>query len=159
MYVCFKLSYRKFRFPPIGALAPRSAHTRPSTRPPFGMSTHFILTKFLLAPLGVLASGSAHARPSGQPPIDTSGNFSAHISAKSPSNISPFSAQKLHSAGGRGVSEYFCYWNPTRGIVVEYQYQGAGIGIVLFVVKNLLYPIPNQYKYSLHAKLQSETKK
>ena len=32
----------------------------------------------------------------------------------------------------------------TRGIVVEYQYQGAGIGIVLFVVKNLLYPIPNQ---------------
>jgi hypothetical protein len=30
----------------------------------------------------------------------------------------------------------------TRGIVVEYQYQGAGIGIVLLVVKNLLYPIP-----------------
>ena len=36
----------------------------------------------------------------------------------------------------------------TRGIVVEYQYQGAGIGIVLLVVKNLLYPIPNQYQYS-----------
>ena len=35
-----------------------------------------------------------------------------------------------------------------RGIVVEYQYQGAGIGIVLLVVKNLLYPIPNQYQYS-----------
>jgi hypothetical protein len=34
----------------------------------------------------------------------------------------------------------------TRGIVVEYQYQGAGIGIVLLVVKNHLYPIPNQYQ-------------
>ena len=36
----------------------------------------------------------------------------------------------------------------TRGIVVEYQYQGAGIGIVLFVVKNHLYPIPAQYQDS-----------
>ena len=35
----------------------------------------------------------------------------------------------------------------TRRIVVEYQYQCAGIGIVLLVVKNLLYPIPNQYQY------------
>ena len=33
-----------------------------------------------------------------------------------------------------------------RGIVVEYQYQGAGIGIVLLLVKNHLYPIPNQYQ-------------
>ena len=39
--------------------------------------------------MGVLASGSAHARPSARPPIDTSGNFSAHMSAESPSNISP----------------------------------------------------------------------
>ena len=30
------------------------------------------------------------------------------------------------------------------GIVVQYQYQGAGIGIVLDVVKNQLYPIPDQ---------------
>ena len=34
----------------------------------------------------------------------------------------------------------------TRGIVVEYQYHGAGIGIVLLVVKNHLYPIPDQYQ-------------
>ena len=34
----------------------------------------------------------------------------------------------------------------TRGVVVEYQYQGAGIGIVLLVVKNHLYPIPDQYQ-------------
>jgi hypothetical protein len=34
------------------------------------------------------------------------------------------------------------------GIVVEYQYQGAGIGIVLLVVKILLYPISNQYQNS-----------
>jgi hypothetical protein len=30
---------------------------------------------------------------------------------------------------------------------VEYQYQGGGIVIVLLVVKNRLYPIPNQYQY------------
>ena len=36
----------------------------------------------------------------------------------------------------------------TRGIVVQYQYQGAGIGIVLLVVKNHLYPIPDQYQNS-----------
>ena len=45
----------------------------------------------------------------------------------------------------------------TRGIVVEYQYQGAGIGIVVLVLKNLLYP--NQTNTNiLHAKLQTETK-
>ena len=34
----------------------------------------------------------------------------------------------------------------TRGIAVQYQYQGVGIGIVLVVVKNHLYPIPDQYQ-------------
>ena len=34
----------------------------------------------------------------------------------------------------------------TRGIVVQYQYQGAGIGIVLVIIKNHLYPIPDQYQ-------------
>ena len=34
----------------------------------------------------------------------------------------------------------------TRGIVVQYHYQGAGIGIVLVVVQNHLYPIPDQYQ-------------
>ena len=42
-----------------------------------------------LAPMEVLAPVSAHAGPSAQPPIDTSGNFSARVSAESPSNISP----------------------------------------------------------------------
>ena len=42
-----------------------------------------------LVPMGVHAPGSAHARPFAQPPIDTSGNFPAHMSAESPSNISP----------------------------------------------------------------------
>ena len=45
--------------------------------------------KFPLAPMGVLATGSEHARPSARPPINTSGNFLAHMSAESPSNISP----------------------------------------------------------------------
>ena len=39
--------------------------------------------------MGVLAPGSAHARPSARPPINTSGNFPAHVSVESPSNISP----------------------------------------------------------------------
>ena len=39
--------------------------------------------------MGVFAPGSAHARPSAQPPINTSRNFLAHMSAESPSNISP----------------------------------------------------------------------
>jgi hypothetical protein len=46
-------------------------------------------TKFPLTPMGVLALGSAHARPSAQPPINVSGNFPPHVSAESPSNISP----------------------------------------------------------------------
>ena len=44
--------------------------------------------KYPLAPMGVLAPVSAHAGPSGQPSIGTSGNFPAHVSAESPSNIS-----------------------------------------------------------------------
>ena len=36
----------------------------------------------------------------------------------------------------------------TWGVVVQYKYQGAGIGIVLLVVKNHLYPIPDQYQNS-----------
>ena len=47
------------------------------------------LAKFPLTLMGALAPGSAHARPSGQPPIDVSGNFPAHVSAESPSNVSP----------------------------------------------------------------------
>ena len=41
----------------------------------------------LLVPMVVLAPGSVHAGPFAQPPIDTSGNLSAHMSAKSPSKI------------------------------------------------------------------------
>ena len=72
------------------------------------------------------ASWFAHARTSARPPIDMSGNFPAHVSAKSPSKISPkvfvtlgqlfkifpFSAQKSHSAGGRGSLNFFGGWNP-----------------------------------------------
>ena len=49
-----------------------------------------VLIMISLSPVHrVLAPGSAHARPSTRPPIDTSGNFPAHMSAESPSNISP----------------------------------------------------------------------
>ena len=54
-----------------------------------GIFTRVNSSKFPLAPMGVLAPGSAHARPSPRPHIDTSGNFPAHMSAESPSNISP----------------------------------------------------------------------
>ena len=46
-------------------------------------------SKFPLTPMGVLAPRSAHARPSDRPPIDMSGKFLPHVSAESPSNISP----------------------------------------------------------------------
>ena len=45
--------------------------------------------KMSTSTMGDLAHGSAHARTSARPPIDTSGNFPAHMSAESPSNISP----------------------------------------------------------------------
>ena len=45
--------------------------------------------KFQLMPMGVLTPGTAHAKFSARPPIDMSGNFPAHVSAESPSNISP----------------------------------------------------------------------
>ena len=48
-----------------------------------------VKVKFQLTPMGVLAPGSTHARPSARPLIDVSGNFPTHVSAESPSNISP----------------------------------------------------------------------
>ena len=39
--------------------------------------------------MGVLAPVSVHTGPSAQPPIGTSGIFPVHVSADSPSNISP----------------------------------------------------------------------
>ena len=53
------------------------------------------LYKFPLAPMGVLAPRSAHGRPSARPPIDLSGNFPAHVSAESPSNISPNNSEGI----------------------------------------------------------------
>ena len=46
----------------------------------YGISTHVD---------GGPRSPSAHAGPFARPPISTSGNFLAHVSAESPSNISP----------------------------------------------------------------------
>jgi hypothetical protein len=45
--------------------------------------------KFLLAPMRFLTPGYADTKPTAQSPIDTSGNFPVHVSAESPSNISP----------------------------------------------------------------------
>jgi NADH:ubiquinone oxidoreductase subunit 4 (subunit M) len=45
-----------------------------------------------------------------------------------------------------------------RGIVVEYQYQGDGIGIVLLVVKNLIYPIPIFYMQRCNQKQRNDRK-
>ena len=57
-------------------------------------------TKFLLTLMRVLAPWSVHARHLARPPIDMSGNYSAHMSAKSLSKITPFSTKKLQSAVG-----------------------------------------------------------
>jgi hypothetical protein len=50
---------------------------------------YFIDPKFPLAPMGVLAPRLRTLYGSASPPIDTSGNFLAHLSAESLSNISP----------------------------------------------------------------------
>ena len=50
--------------------------------------------------MGVLAAVSAHAGPSAQPPIGTSGNFPAHVSAESPSNISPNPSEVISKVSG-----------------------------------------------------------
>ena len=68
---------------------------------------------------------------------------------------------KSHEMDNRITEQYevqFARMGYTRGIVVQYQYQGAGMGIVLVVVKNHLYPIPDQYQ-SFPLMQQSETKK
>jgi hypothetical protein len=48
-----------------------------------------------LAPRGDLAPGSAQARPSAWPLIDTSGNFPVHVSAETPSKISPWTTFEI----------------------------------------------------------------
>ena len=44
---------------------------------------------FFFMPMGVLAPGYVHTRPVAQPPSTWAENISAHVSAKSPSNIFP----------------------------------------------------------------------
>ena len=55
-----------------------------------------------LTPMGVLAPGSAHVRHSAQPPIDMSGNFSLHMSTKSPPNISASPSEVISEVSGPG---------------------------------------------------------
>ena len=45
--------------------------------------------KIMLTTMGVLAPGSVHARPFARPPIKLRRYCPAHVSAESPSNISP----------------------------------------------------------------------
>ena len=85
----------------------------------------------------VLATESVHTRPSAWPDIDMSGNFSGHVSAKSPSNIShrshikgfgtlgqlwkypPF-PPKTHIVQGEGGSPIFVrVWNLPKNCIVR----------------------------------------
>ena len=84
-------------------------------------------------PMGVLAPGSAHTRPFAQPPIEVSENIPAHMSAESPSNISPNPSEVISEVsepkdnfrnypscppksvivqGVGWVPNFFIYWNP-----------------------------------------------
>ena len=57
--------------------------------------------------MGVLAPRSAHIRPSARAPIDMSGNLSHPPQPlRQLLKILPFSAQKCHSVGGRGVPKF-----------------------------------------------------
>ena len=81
---------------------------------------------------GVLTPGSVHARPSAQPPIDTSGNFSAHVSAESLFEISPFSGQNRVILGGRGGPRIIFF-----------------IGILLFLLLRSPCKVSNSYDMPL----------
>ena len=74
----------------------------------------------------------AHARPSAWPPIDTSGNFSAHVSAESLFEISPFSGQNRVILGGRGGPRIIFF-----------------IGILLFLLLRSPCKVSNSYDMSL----------
>ena len=95
-----------------------------------GMDVHAMtltLQQFLLTPMGVLAPGSAHARPSARPPNNMSGNYPAHMSEESPSNIFPIPQKHstalentplcppkysiVQGVGGGSPILFFC-WNP-----------------------------------------------
>ena len=86
--------------------------------------------------MGVLAPRFAHARPSAQPYIDVSGNFSAHMSAESPLNISPNPSEVISKVsepydnfskyppvpvrGGMGGARIIFYdWNPNISVSLE----------------------------------------
>ena len=87
--------------------------------------------------MGVLAPGSAHARPSARPPIDTSGNFPAHVSAESPSNISPNPSEVISE-----VSEpWDNFWNFQKKILKNLKTppQGARGGLRIFLGVNIFF--------------------
>ena len=80
----------------------------------------------------VLAPGSAHSRPSARPHINISRNFTAHVSAESPSNISPNPSEVIGTLGqllkfsiGGLISPFFCENKPPGG-------QGLGVRILFF---------------------------
>ena len=76
--------------------------------------------------MGVLAPGSTHARPSARPPIDTSGNFLAHMSAESHSNISP-NPSKVKSE-----VIHFCGSNKNLKKPKNRPPGGQGVGVRIF---------------------------
>ena len=72
--------------------------------------------QFPLMPMGVLAPWSVHARPSAQPPIDMSGNFPAHVSAESPSKISPNPSEVMSEVQNSKTILEFC---PTHYVILH----------------------------------------
>jgi hypothetical protein len=64
--------------------------------------------------MGVLAPGSAHARPSAQPPIDVSGNFLAHVSTESPSNIFLNPSEVISEVSEVGILIFFLLRSPCK---------------------------------------------
>ena len=95
--------------------------------------------------MGVLALGSAHARPSARAPINMNGNFQVHVSAESPSNMSPNPSEVVSKVlepqetfentplcppknsikrGIGGIPDLFRVWNPrifvTQGLMPSF---------------------------------------
>ena len=88
--------------------------------------------------MGVLAPGSAHARPSAHPPIDSSGNFPAHVSAESSSNISP-TPQKSYPKSRNPMTTF-----EIKKTHLKTLFQGAMGGLQIFCGVNISFFCKNK---------------
>ena len=110
-----------------------------------------------LTPMGVLAPGSAHERPSAQPPMDMT-----HMSASSPSNISPNYLELISKGSEISKIKKLKEKRTLSGLEVVpniFFWGGGGVFSPFKVSINTLYSFRILSKPHLLFKKQNKTKK